>query len=44
MTTIEYLQTPETVLPRELAFGVLGVGSAGGQVIRSCEWDPIPRR
>ncbi len=25
MTTAEYLQTPETVLPRELAFGVLRV-------------------
>jgi len=28
MTTIEYLQTPETVLPRELAFGVLRVAEA----------------
>jgi Uma2 family endonuclease len=28
MTTSEYLQTPETVLPRELAFGVLRVAEA----------------
>ena len=28
MTTVEYLQTPETVLPRELAFGVLRVADA----------------
>jgi Uma2 family endonuclease len=28
MTTIEYLQTPETVLPRELAFGVLRVAES----------------
>ncbi len=28
MTTIEYLQTPETVLPRELAFGVLRVADS----------------
>lgn len=28
MTTSEYLQTPETVLPRELAFGVLHVADA----------------
>src|SRR6476469_7050736 len=28
MTTSEYLQTPETVLPRELAFGVLHVAEA----------------
>jgi Uma2 family endonuclease len=28
MTTLEYLQTPETVLPRELAFGVLRVAEA----------------
>jgi Uma2 family endonuclease len=28
MTTIEYLETPETVLPRELAFGVLRVADS----------------
>jgi Uma2 family endonuclease len=28
MTTIEYLNTPETVLPRELAFGVLRVADS----------------
>jgi Uma2 family endonuclease len=28
MTTLEYLETPETVLPRELAFGVLRVAEA----------------
>ena len=28
MTTVEYLQTPETVLPRELAFGVLHVAES----------------
>ncbi len=28
MTTAEYLQTPETVLPRELAFGVLRVAES----------------
>ena len=28
MTTIEYLQTPETVLPRELAYGVLRVADS----------------
>jgi len=28
MTTLEYLKTPETVLPRELAFGVLRVAEA----------------
>jgi len=28
MTTMEYLQTPETVLPRELAFGVLRVADS----------------
>lgn len=28
MTTLEYLETPETVLPRELAFGVLRVADA----------------
>jgi Uma2 family endonuclease len=28
MTTIEYLETPETVLPRELAYGVLRVAEA----------------
>jgi len=28
MTTSEYLQTPETVLPRELAFGVLRVAES----------------
>jgi Uma2 family endonuclease len=28
MTTTEYLQTPETVLPRELAFGVLRVAES----------------
>ena len=28
MTTVEYLQTPETVLPRELAFGTLRVADA----------------
>jgi Uma2 family endonuclease len=28
MTTAEYLETPETVLPRELAFGVLRVADA----------------
>ena len=28
MTTIEYLETPETVLPRELAFGVLRVAES----------------
>jgi Uma2 family endonuclease len=28
MTTYEYLQTPETVLPRELAFGVLRAADA----------------
>jgi Uma2 family endonuclease len=28
MTTAEYLQTPETVLPRELAFGVLRAAEA----------------
>ena len=28
MTTMEYLQTPETVLPRELAYGVLRVADA----------------
>lgn len=28
MTTVEYLQTPETVLPRELAFGVLRVADS----------------
>jgi Uma2 family endonuclease len=28
MTTAEYLQTPETVLPRELAYGVLRVAEA----------------
>lgn len=28
MTTVEYLQTPETVLPRELAFGELRVADA----------------
>ena len=28
MTAMEYLQTPETVLPRELAFGVLRVADA----------------
>lgn len=28
MTTYEYLQTPETVLPRELAFGTLRVADA----------------
>jgi len=28
MTTTEYLQTPETVLPRELAFGVLRAADA----------------
>ncbi len=28
MTTLEYLQTPETVLPRELAFGVLRVAES----------------
>ncbi len=28
MTTSEYLQTPETVLPRELAFGVLRVADS----------------
>jgi len=28
MTTAEYLQTPETLLPRELAFGVLYVAEA----------------
>lgn len=28
MTTFEYLDTPETVLPRELAFGVLRVADA----------------
>lgn len=28
MTTAEYLQTPETVLPRELAFGVLRVADS----------------
>jgi Uma2 family endonuclease len=28
MTTVEYLQTPETVLPRELAFGVLRVAES----------------
>lgn len=28
MTTAEYLQTPETVLPRELAFGTLRVADA----------------
>ena len=28
MTTFEYLQTPETVLPRELAFGVLRVNES----------------
>ena len=28
MTTYEYLQTPETVLPRELVFGALRVADA----------------
>lgn len=28
MTTVEYLETPETVLPRELAFGVLRVADS----------------
>ena len=28
MTTVEYLQTPETVLPRELAYGVLRVADS----------------
>jgi Uma2 family endonuclease len=28
MTTLEYLQTPETVLPRELAYGVLRVADS----------------
>jgi Uma2 family endonuclease len=28
MTTLEYLETPETVLPRELAFGVLRVADS----------------
>ena len=28
MTTVEYLHTPETLLPRELAFGVLRVADA----------------
>lgn len=28
MTTIEYLQTPETVVPRELAFGVMRVADS----------------
>jgi Uma2 family endonuclease len=28
MTTMEYLQTPETVLPRELAFGVMRVADS----------------
>jgi Uma2 family endonuclease len=28
MTTLEYFQTPETVLPRELAYGVLRVADA----------------
>ena len=28
MTTLEYLETPETMLPRELAFGALRVAEA----------------
>jgi hypothetical protein len=50
MTTLEYLHTPETVLPRELAYGVLRVADSpvvrpfGRQVVGSRRWVPSRTR